>query len=548
MAIEHVVVLALENRSFDHMLGFLDHPDPKFEGLSRGGPYENPGADKDGPPVAATAVAKNVLPFGPDHSHDAVMDQLGVSGHGANRTMTNQGFVASYERKARGLGQGGFGGLLAPLRRLFGRTHGPVAEGRGPLVMMCQSPANVPVLSKLALEFAVCDHWFCSVPGETWPNRNYLHAATSDGETDIDLRPYTDQTIFELLEKHHKRWRIYHDDTPQVWAFPKLWNTPQRHGNWFPASKFAVHAAAGDLAEYSFIEPNHRPPFHTVDMDQNSPGLSTSQHPDNNVIANDAYDSYDGSGTSDFKRAEALIASIYEALRANPDLFNRTLFVITYDEHGGLYDHVPPPTGVPTPGDSKSLVAKVMHAMLHRRTRPFDFTMLGPRVPAVIVSPTIPAGTLDVRTHDHASVPSTLRAIFAPDAEPLTARDAWSLPFHDLATLDEPRTDLPDLSDFIPTTAGALPPTVTDTTTVTGRVPTEVPDYYQDFIKQADQVRQELEKVAEPEVDSLVAGKSDGQLGADVTLAFAKAAHRHRHNPATAPTDAGSNALTSVGE
>jgi len=471
--IDHVVVLALENRSFDHMLGFLKHPNPKFEGLSGVGPYDNPGWE-NGLRIAATPDAREVLPFGPDHSHDAVMGQLGVSGDGANRKVTNQGFVTSYERKARGLAQVRFGGILAPLlNRLFGimRKHGPVAEGRGPLVMLCQPPDKVPVLSTLALEFAVCDHWFCSAPGETWPNRNYLHAATSDGETDIELRPYTDRTIFELLEENGKSWRIYHDDTPQVWAFPNLWGTPKRHGNWFPVSKFAVHAAEGNLSAYSFIEPNHRPPIHTVDVDPASPRLGNSQHPDNNLVSNDAYDAYDSTAETDFARGEVLIATVYEALRANPELFARTMLVITYDEHGGLYDHVPPPTNVPSPGDSKSFFAKLLGAILHRSVRPFDFTMLGPRVPAVIVSPLIPASTLDNRTHDHASVPSTLRAIFAPNTEPLTARDKWALPFHDLATLDEARTDLPDLSGFTRTTVTALPPTVTATSTATGPIP-----------------------------------------------------------------------------
>ena len=67
-------------------------------------------------------------------------------------------------------------------------------------------------------------------PGETWPNRNFMHAATSDGETDIDPRLYTNKTIFEVLEEHGRDWHIYYDDTPQVWAFVNLWDDPDRHG------------------------------------------------------------------------------------------------------------------------------------------------------------------------------------------------------------------------------------------------------------------------------------------------------------------------------
>jgi len=92
-----------------------------------------------------------------------------------------------------------------------------------------------------------------------------MHAATSDGEADINPRFYTNKTIFEVLEDHGRDWHIYYDDTPQVWAFIKLWNTPERHANWFAFSEFEKHAQEGTLPAYSFIEPNHRPVVHNVD-------------------------------------------------------------------------------------------------------------------------------------------------------------------------------------------------------------------------------------------------------------------------------------------
>jgi len=119
-------------------------------------------------------------------------------------------------------------------------------------------------------------------------------------------------------------------------------------------------------------------------------------------------------------------------------VFDKTLLLVTYDEHGGLYDHVPPPTGVPSPGGEVSAVGRVQRALLYRKTAAFDFTMLGPRVPAVLISPRIRAGTVDSEPRDHASIPATLRALFAPDAEPLTGRDRWSPPFHGLLTLPGP--------------------------------------------------------------------------------------------------------------
>ena len=528
--IEHVVVLCLENRSFDHMLGFLDHPDPAFDGLLRGGPHDNPGWD-GGKPVAASRGAKKVLPLGPDHSHDAVMEQLALAGRGRRRHATNRGFVNSYERKARGLAPARMGGLLGPLLNWWlqrKQVATATAAGRGPLAMLCQDPGQVPVLRELALQFAVCDRWFCSVPGETWPNRNYMHAATSDGETDIEIRPYSNRTIFELLEDNGATWHIYHDDTPQAWAFPALWDTPDRHAKWYPTARFAEHAAAGDLPSYSFIEPNHRPPLHTPDHDPafgGSPDVSTSQHPENNLVSNAAYDTFDPATGTDFARGEGLIATIYEALRSNPHLFARTLLLITYDEHGGLYDHVPPPTGVPAPAGGRSTLTRILHAISHRQVRRFGFTMLGPRVPAVIVSPLIEPGTLIHQVHDHASVPATLRALFAPRAAPLTRRDAWAPRFHEAATRDVPRTDLPDLSAYVPAAPAAAAAAPAARKAVEEA---QVPPYYRDFIDQADEVRKHLLTLGEPEMPANAA-PAGVQRASQTTNAFNQAAHRHRH-------------------
>jgi phospholipase C len=493
--IDHVVVLALENRSFDHLLGYLVHPDKNFDGLLHGGPYTNPGW-KGAPPVTASPQAKPVLPVDPDHSHDAVMEQLGAKGKGPNWAPDNQGFVSSYERKGRGLAVPTFGGALrrfvALIGRLLSRAKPPVAN-RGPLAMLSQPPDSVPALSKLALEFAVCTRWFASVPGETWPNRNFLHAATSDGETNIYPRFYDNPTIFELLESVGKSWHIYHDDTPQVWAFPALWETPPRHANWFEFSEFKNHVMNNQLPTYSFIEPNHRPPFHTLDHAPvvGQPDVSNNQHPGNNQVANAAYDTFMPPDATDFSRADQLIADVYETLRSNAALFERTLLLITYDEHGGLFDHVRPPTGVASPGGRPGLGARILRWLWYRKAARFDFTMLGVRVPAVVVSPFVPANRISDQVYDHASVPATLRALFAPHAEPLNARDANAVTFHSLLTLPTARTgpELPDLSGIAmrrqPATASsAVPP----------RGRPQTPQHYQDFVKLAKSVRRQLNR------------------------------------------------------
>ena len=164
----------------------------------------------------------------------------------------------------------------------------------------------------------------------------------------------------------------------------------------------------------------------------------------------------------------------------------------------------------------------------HRKVRSFDFTMLGPRVPAVLVSPLIDAGTVDHRVRDHASVPSTLRAIFAPGASALTRRDAWAAPFHDIATRDTPRTDLPDLSGYRRATPAPTLAAAAAAAAAPDAADAVIPGYYRDFIKQADEVRQRLSDLGEPEITEVTA-PGPVQRAAETSVAFEQAAHRHRH-------------------
>jgi phospholipase C len=125
------------------------------------------------------------------------------------------------------------------------------------------------------------------VPGETWPNRNYAHAATSDSTVNIEAGFYYDPTIFELLAKHGSTWRIYYDGPPKVWYFRRLWRTrtifdfllrrKAKIGNWFEFPAFLEHVAAGDLATYSFIEPAHN----RFGSPPGAPRRTNSQHPGN---------------------------------------------------------------------------------------------------------------------------------------------------------------------------------------------------------------------------------------------------------------------------
>lgn len=380
--IEHVIVLMLENRSFDHMLGFMTplYPPGDFNGLA--GTESNP--DPQGAPVQVTADADGVIAVGPDHSHEGVMWQLTNKKPGApTDPINNQGFV---------------------------RAHAHVANGSGDDVMRCFAPDRVPVLSTLARQFAVCDAWFCSVPGETWPNRNYLHAATSDGEVNIEKRFFPNRTIFELLQAAGHEWAIYYRPPAQVWVFPELWQWPfSRRDRFRPLDSLAADIRAGQLPTYTFVEPDH--------------GLlwprkrSNSQHPSNNLEV-----------PRDFYAGERLVFDVYAALYDTPAAFEKTVFLVTYDEHGGYYDHAVPPKGVApaVPPDDK--------------TKIFTFDLLGPRVPTVVVSPWVRAGTVDHTVLEHSAVPASLRSHFAPGLAPLTERDAVSQTFWGNLNLPKPRT------------------------------------------------------------------------------------------------------------
>jgi len=362
---DHVIVLMLENRSFDFMLGFLAHPNPAYPRLS-GGEFNRLGPvnDPTSPRVFVTATGAPTLALSPDHSHRGVMHQLfGVrTTTSPNGTPTSSGFLNDYEDFARAkLGM----------------------PGQGQLIMGCLDSTRAPVLTRLALAFGVFTKWFCSVPGETWPNRNFAHTATSDGAVNIELRLYNNRTVYELLEDNKLTWGIFHDGFPQVFAFPALW-TRGTFGTSEKIKSLLDRIANDKLPAYSFVEPNH------------FGKKSNSQHPGNNE-----------KDDRDFRAAEALIAEIYRALFSNPKVFNKTLFLVTYDEHGGHFDNAPPPR------DSKFSDGRVGDGN-------FRFDILGPRVPCVAISPWIDAGFVDNETVlDHSSIVHTVRAAFLPSAAPL---------------------------------------------------------------------------------------------------------------------------------
>jgi phospholipase C len=376
----HVVVLMLENRSFDHMLGFLDHP-----GLDRLDETRDSNERADGQQVFVHRLTgHHDVSHDPGHGYQDVMSQLtGTLFHlgdpykkpdGTRIPMTNGGFVRNYDRRLP---------VDAP-------------PGQSFEIMGCWDPRAVPVISALAREFAVCSKWHAALPSETWPNRMFAHAGHSDGLLDNKIKLYDLPTIFGLLSDRRVSWRIYFDDVAQVASF---WETHRLfHHNFSPFGAFLQDARNGKLPQYSWIEPRHL-------LDGNS------QHPRQPVW-----------------RGEELLEEVYRAVSSGK-AWNDTLLLITYDEHGGFYDREPPEDAVPPHPD-------------RRYKHNFEFDMLGPRVPAIVVSPFVAAGTVDAQVRDHTCIPSSVRDAFglAGDAGRLGDREAQAESVLGLLTLSEPRS------------------------------------------------------------------------------------------------------------
>jgi len=252
-----------------------------------------------------------------------------------------------------------------------------------------------------------------------------VNSATSDGcaaNDDVKLiEGYPQKPIFQSIDESSagKSWSVYFEMAPTTLFF-KYTRRAEHDKKFHEMKQFWEDVANGTLANYVWLEPNYS------EEGPNRP--ANDQHPDHDVSLGDA-----------------LMKQVYEALRNSP-LWNETLLIITYDEHGGFFDHVPPPTDCPNP-DGK---------IAYDTNPPFDFTRLGVRVPALMISPWIPAGTVvgePASTHyEHSSIPATIRKWFAPDQAFLTERDAYAATFDSVVDmLDEPRTDCPTTLPSAPT-------------------------------------------------------------------------------------------------
>jgi phospholipase C len=425
--IDHIVILMMETRSFDSVAGWLYDPNnsPPFDKVPRDQPFEgvsgkdlsNPAPPNANGTVRHIPVGKGTDPTSPPVIPGESFAHVNTQLYGTVLPPSNAvpPFHPPYNLPDEPR-QPSMSGFVRDYVNLLRHAKRPAEFDQYKVIMDCFTPETLPVLSTLAHNYAICDQWFCSVPSQTLSNRAFAFAASSSGL--VDNKPYINwlsqraPTIFNRIQEAKRpdlSWRIYYDRAMLFsltsFLFAKLRRYLFSHFSFM--ERFYRDAKAGTLPSLSFIEPRF------------SVKGGNSQHPPASMIP-----------------GERLIYDVYQAVRQSP-AWERTLLIITYDEHGGTYDHVPPPAALPPdpaapPGQFG-----------------FRFDRLGPRICTVLVSPFIEPGTVfrakdaagnDVPL-DHTAMIKTVTTRWG--LKSLTARDASSPDLGAVLTRSEPRHDVP---------------------------------------------------------------------------------------------------------
>jgi phospholipase C len=361
--IEHILVLMMENHSYDNYLGMLGRArgkTPRGDGFTVNGQFQPTNS-------SPYANGKRQVAF-----HMPTTCQLDGK--------PSQEWTASHEQYAGGA------------------NSGFVKSPSGPVAMGYWDASDLPFYYSLASTFPIADRWFCSLLGQTIPNRRFLLAATSAGMVD-DL-PFTalaapNGTIFDRLDHYGISWRDYYHTTsnPTAGVWPK--DTAASSPNVVSVDAFFTDCATGGLPSFAIIDPHF--------------GTQSEEDP------------------QDVATGEAFAAQVINALMESPS-WSKTLLVWTYDEHGGYYDHVPPPAAI-----APDAIAPVVPA----GAKPYDgFARYGFRVPAAVVSPYAKRNYVSHVVYDHTSVLAMVERKWNLPA--LTKRDANAHDLLDFLSLKSP--------------------------------------------------------------------------------------------------------------
>jgi phospholipase C len=348
--IEHIVVVMMENHSFDNILGLIGRGD----GFTVG---------SDGHPIASNPDGHGNLIHAfhmPNECQTTGVRNDWTAAHEAFDGGTNQGFVT----------------------------------GSTPEAMGYFTKDDLPFTCGMASVFPIADRYFCSAMAQTDPNRRYLISGTSLGLINdtfpLDLPP--NGVIYEQFDKHGITWKDYYSDAPTLGVYLTYLEegNPLRKGV-TKIDQFYVDAAAGNLPQYCLVEPN--------------------------------YDESSEEDPQDIQFGDQFIGKVVNAVMSSPN-WPKTMLIWTYDEHGGYYDHVPPPAAIP-PDD--------IPPNLQPGDPPGTFDQYGFRVPAGVVSPYAKKDFVSHTVYDHTSILKTVEEKWNLPA--LTRRDANASSLFDMVDL-----------------------------------------------------------------------------------------------------------------
>jgi phospholipase C len=384
--IGHIVVLMLENHSYDNFLGMLGR-----------GPGQRPRGDGftliDGVPAATNPYADGAT----QHAF-RMPTTCQLSAHPGQEWQTSH------------------------IQYAGGTNNGFVISPSGPVSMGYWTQDDLPYTYGLASTFPIGDRWFSSAMAQTDPNRRFLIAATASGMTDDIgtavnnvipdiglLLPPPGGTIFDTLSEFNIPWRDYTANFPigstaELYPLADFANVigTKSMGDFF------ADAASGNLPAFSLVDPNY--------------STQSQEDPQNIVVG------------------EALMAQVVEAIGSSPQWMD-TLLVVTWDEHGGYYDHVPPPPAI---------APDLIPPQVQLGESMYDgFWRYGFRVPAIVISPYARADHVTSVVHDHTSILAMVQRKWNLPA--LTYRDANAndlTDFLDLAALGSHRPTFPRLPTF----------------------------------------------------------------------------------------------------
>jgi len=408
---DHLVVLMYENRSFDNLLGYLytDRNLPagkRFNGLAFGD-YRNPdpagGPDIPAHPYEGTTdfVMRQPSPD-PGEVYPHVNTQLfGVIDPASNEDAK----VAEMRPPFNAPPDGATPEMKGFVRDYIGVLRKD-SRGREPSrdeyqhIMGSFTPDMLPVFSTLARQFAVYDDWHCAVPSQTLCNRSFFHASTSHGyvanKGAEGIRKWFDPknsspTIFNRLEEAGLSWRVYFDDR-QLISLTGFIHAPVLedfwHSNFRTMTQFYKDVEEGTLPDYAFVEP--RLLYDHNDMHPPG-GPLTEEDVDGQIIV--------GGAISDVRAGDLLLHQVYSAVRSSRSAKGsnamNTMLLVTFDEHGGTYDHEAPGAAVP-PDDSGP------------GEMGFMFDRIGVRVPTIAISAYTARNTIITEPMHHGAVISTL--------------------------------------------------------------------------------------------------------------------------------------------